>query len=115
VLGRPDAPVCPEPAEAHQGLRPFLDAAESLHAERWLDAGHDAARPVCHHHTVDAIPALLPALKAVGAGRLAVPAPRHVDAVLDPPASVFLKASHGLPLVFVAAEPCKQAAGRFAA
>lgn len=116
VLGRPDALVCPEPVEAHQGLRPFLDAAGSLRAERWLDADHDAVRPVCRHRTVDVYPDVLRALKAAAAGKWAVRAPRHEDAVLGRLASVFRKASHGWwPLVFAAAVRCKQAVGRSAA
>jgi len=114
LLGRPDAPVCPAPAEAHLGLRPYLDVAGSLRAERWWDADPGAARPVCHR-TVDAIPALLPALKAGGAGRLAVRALRHEDAVPKRLASVFRTASLAWLPVFAAAELCKQAVGLSAA
>ena len=94
MLGRPDAPVFPGPAEAHPDLRPFLDAAGILRAEHWLDVDHGVARRVCRR-TADVIPAPLLALKAGGAGRLAVRAPPPEDAVLERLASAFLKASHG--------------------
>jgi|ERR1051326_715690 hypothetical protein len=109
-LARLDAPVCP-PVEAHPGLRPFLDVAGSPRAERWLDADHGAARPV-YHRKAGAIPALLPALKAAGAGRSAARARRPGDVVPERHASAFLPENLDWPLVFAAVEPCKQAVGR---
>ena len=80
-----DAPVFPEPAEVHPGLRPFLDAADIPSAERWLDADRDAARPVCRRrHKEDAILERHLGLKAAGAGKLAVREPRLADAALVP-------------------------------
>ena len=113
ALVHPDAPVFPAPEEAHPDLRPFLDVAGSLRAERWWDADHGAARPVCRRKA-GAIPETLPARKAVGAGRSAVRARRPGDVVLERLASAFLLENLGLLLVSAAA-PCKQAAGRSAA
>jgi hypothetical protein len=89
VSARPDAPVCPAQAEAHPGLRPFLDVAGSPRAERWLDADRGVARPVCRHIPPAANLEVRPALKGVGAGKWAVRGPRRVDAVPNRLALVF--------------------------
>jgi hypothetical protein len=86
---RVDAPVCPALAEAHPGLRPFLDVAGSPRAERWLDADRDVARPVCRRIPPAANLEVRPALRAVDAGKWAVHVPRRVDAVPDRLALVF--------------------------
>jgi hypothetical protein len=86
VLARPDAPVFPQAAVGHLGLRlPFRGAADiRLDAESLLGADHGAVRPVCLD-TVDAIPEGrrgLPVRMDEAVEKLAAREPRLEDAVL---------------------------------
>jgi hypothetical protein len=88
-LARPDAPVFPQAAVGHLGLRlPCRGVADSHpDAESLLGADHDAVRPVCLD-MVDAIPEdrLGRSDHLVwGAEKLAGREPRLADAVLAHP------------------------------
>jgi hypothetical protein len=84
-LARPDAPVFPQAAVGHLGLRlPCRGVADSHpDAESWLGADRDAVRRACLDK-VDAIPEDHRGLQVRlvwAAGKLAVRAPRLADAV----------------------------------
>ena len=123
-MGRPDAPVFPPEAEVHPDLlHPFPDAADSRPdgVNLW-DEDHGAARRGVPD-MADAIPEGPPGLMALGAEKLAVPAPAPADVVPDRPAWVWSRAlpasddlaAHWRPRALVAAEQCKPDAGPSAA
>jgi hypothetical protein len=87
VPGLPVAPVFLEPAAVHRDLHPYPGEEEIRYAARWLDADHDAVRPVCrHHHKVGGT-------LAGGAEKLAVHEQHPEDAVRGRPASAARRAN----------------------